>query len=159
MFIAADDGSFINSDDVARITNAKVKNTYGLYPVYAVLRDGRTVNLEGGMEEVIRRLTPVIPAASGFEALLTWWDDEDRVLRVQRQPVLGWRDDPLMGMSPVVLDDQEVCMNVSLSGVKYPDGQVVCVADAVYEDEAKWFADMQRQELKRRAGKIGLAGA
>jgi hypothetical protein len=152
MFISTERG-FVNSDAVIEIVSSRTKDAVGKYPAHAVLRDGSTVGLEWSAEETIKRLTPVIPALPGFEMLMTWWDSEDSTLRVERHPVLGWREDPSTGLLPVVLEDEDLYSNASLGGIRYPDGRVVCVADAIYADEEKWFVDMQKRELKYRANK------
>ena len=152
MFINTKRG-FVNGDAVVEIASSSTKDALGRYPAYAVLRDGRTVGLEDSAEEAVKKLTPVIPAFPGFEALQTWWDSENEVLRVERHPILGWREDPFEGLSPVLVEDNSSCSNVQLDGIRYPDGRVVCVADTVYDTEEAWLADKQKQELRRRAEK------
>ena len=155
MFIRAKrNGEFINSDHIVRV-RAGIPRELGYGPnpkhkmevILADLRDGTVAELAGiNSDDVATKMLPIIPANPGYEAL--WIVKYDDAIDVIRHPVLGWRMDLYGCLTPVTLDDMEYTSNVSYSGVKYPDGEVVSPCEARYANEKLWLEEMQEQARK-----------
>jgi hypothetical protein len=139
-FIETDDGSYLAVDRIVRMSRVKIAE--GKSGTRVELTDGTTgvVRLPWAPFEVMRMLSPIIPAAPGYETLETFDGDE-----VIRGTVIGWRVEQY-GVTPITLD------GVDESGVvKGPDGRVTEVECCVYPSEQAWVAEKKRATARRKA--------
>ena len=137
-FIETDDGSYLAVDRIVRMSRVKIAE--GKSGTRVELTDGTTgvVRLPWAPFEVMRMLSPIIPAAPGYETLETFDGDE-----VIRGTVIGWRIEQY-GVTPITLDgvDED-------GAVKAPNGQVVEVGHCTYPSEYAWLAERKRAAAKR----------
>lgn len=147
-------GEYINSDDIVRLRSKMFKTGDGktFHSFLAMMRDDTSVEMIGDVDEVAAQTMPIIPAASGYEMLLAWEDEdkEELTFEVMRHPVIAWRVDPYGGLKPVTLENEDEYSGMS-SAVKYPDGRVIVLACSVYDSEEAWLKDIYKQEGVRRA--------
>jgi hypothetical protein len=150
VFIETMRGDLINATDIVRISDEKGATV-------ADLRDGNAVKLGLKLDVVARAACQVLPAQPGFERLSARFGTDE--VYFNREPVIGWRIEPL-GPEPIVVDDwvsreSEDCM----VAVKYPEGQIVMTHDSDYENETEWRAAMEERRKEYMAFRVARAEA
>jgi hypothetical protein len=134
----------INTADIEEITERPDEK--GTMHCVARLRGGGEVALQGELESgrLAQMLTPVIPAAPGYEVLI---GPSDRGPLI-RDPVIGWR----IGL---YIDPITLHLDITRGGtgwvIKAPNGRVIEQEIQEWESEEDWLEDMKQLTAKREA--------
>jgi hypothetical protein len=128
------DQTAINLDEVVEIRTRHREHI-------AIMKDGSKVYVHDDPADVVGRSGQLIPAIPGYELLVAYEDDGDKVF-VDRQPILAWRDS---GFSEAPLDPVAIegtASNMFCSAIRMPDGRMINPGNASWESEEAWRAEL-----------------
>lgn len=132
MFIDTIGGELVHISEIASISGSRKG-----YGSHFLTRGGKTFETTWLTHVVERAACPVLPAQPGFESLVAYW--HEGAMGVAREPIIGWRI-MLHGPEAIVPDTEG-----EVRTIKYPDGQVISLANQTFANEAEWLADATQE--------------
>lgn len=146
MWIECEDGSYVNSDKLAKITRSWTTKAETRHLIDAA---GRAM---GHTNRDLRELEcETIPATPGQEIVRIWIDPRDMTPRVERWAVIAWRVYPEY-VAPVCFQEPS---SDDAEFVVRPDGWLIGIA------EASWYPNVEAAQAEllakavRKASEVG----